>query len=45
MTPLRPAEVARRIGCDEEEAENALRMLQQWGESGSDAGFGGGCGT
>lgn len=31
MTHLRPAEVARRIGCDEEETENALRMLQQWG--------------
>jgi uncharacterized protein (TIGR02677 family) len=31
MTHLRPAEVARRIGCNEEETENALRMLQQWG--------------
>ena len=31
ITHLRPAEVARRIGCDEEEMENALRMLQQWG--------------
>src|SRR5439155_11105141 len=31
MTHLRPAEVARKIGCDEEETENALRMLQQWG--------------
>jgi len=31
MTHLRPAEVARRIGCDEEEMENALRMLHQWG--------------
>ena len=31
MTHLRPAEVARRIGCDEEETDNALRMLQQWG--------------
>lgn len=31
MTHLRPGEVARRIGCDEEETSNALRMLQQWG--------------
>src|SRR5258708_5918429 len=31
MTHLRPAEVARRIGCDEEETENALRILTQWG--------------
>jgi hypothetical protein len=31
MTHLRPAEVARKIGCDEEETEHALRMLQQWG--------------
>lgn len=31
VTHLRPAEVARRIGCDEEGTENALRMLQQWG--------------
>jgi uncharacterized protein (TIGR02677 family) len=31
MTHLRPAEVARRIGCSEEETEIALRRLQQWG--------------
>src|SRR5439155_11908503 len=34
MTHLRPAEVSRRIGRDQEEqeeTENALRMLQQWG--------------
>jgi uncharacterized protein (TIGR02677 family) len=31
MTHLRPAEVARKIGCDEEETDHALRMLQQWG--------------
>src|SRR5580704_16542672 len=31
MTHLRPAEVARRIERGEEETENALRMLQQWG--------------
>lgn len=30
-THLRPAEVARAIGFSEEETENALRMLQQWG--------------
>ncbi|HEY0790163.1 MAG TPA: TIGR02677 family protein [Chthoniobacterales bacterium] len=31
ITHLRPAEVAREIGCNDEEAENALRKLQQWG--------------
>ncbi len=31
MTHLRPSEIARSVGCSEEESENALRMLQQWG--------------
>ncbi len=31
ITHLRPAEVARFIGADEEETEGALRMLRQWG--------------
>ena len=31
ITHLRPAEVARSIDSGEEETDNALRMLQQWG--------------
>ena len=31
LTHLRPGEIAREIGCGDEEAENALRKLQQWG--------------